>query len=131
MGLSHDGYTFGGSSFHGDIVAESDVQAELVEEKFFGLAGAVHVLGAPGGRTLHCQYDLVGYTQVNLGNQLLAISQKVTALVGTLTITGNIGGTYPKCTFLGYVHEPQFFDGSGVNGWCCFGRLFWRQRSLQ
>lgn len=129
MSLSHDGYNFGGSGLHADIVP-GPWEPQLVVESFFGVAGEAHLQGATGGRDLVCEYDLTGFgSSTALGNQLVAIDAQILQLVGTLTISGNISGTYPKCTFLGYERRPMFFDGSGVNGWCCFGRLLWRQRA--
>jgi hypothetical protein len=129
MSLTHDGYTFGGSSFHGDIIPQGSWDPQLVAEQFFGVAGEAHIFGATGGRDLICEYDLTGFASSTLlGNQLVQIDTKILLLQGTLTINGNIFGTYPKCTFLGYERLPMFFDGSGVNGWCVFGRLRWRQR---
>lgn len=126
--LIHGNYLFS-SAFHGDIIP-GPWDAQIVQEAFFGVSGEAHLVGFTGGRDLICNYDIIGaLTSTLLGQQLVAIDQVILQLTGDLTINGNIVGVYPKCTFLGYERAPMFFDGSGVNGWCVFGRLRWRQRN--
>jgi hypothetical protein len=117
------------SAFHGDILPGL-WDAQVVAEQFFGVAGEAHLIGATGGRDLICPYDILGAgSSTLLGAQLVALDAVILQLTGDLAISGNIAGVYPKCTFLGYERASMFFDGSGVNGWCVFGRLRWRQRA--
>lgn len=129
MSLSQDSFAFESSSYHGDIVP-GPWNPQIVVEEFFGVAGEAHLNGAWGGRDLRCDYDLIGYaSSTALNAAILRIDAKINQLTGTLTIAGNISHSFPKCSFLGYERGPMFLDGSGINGWCCFGRLHWRQRN--
>lgn len=129
-GSSGSSYTFQGSTQHGDIVVQgNDWDPEIVTEKFFGVTGESHLIGSPGGRDLAAEFWLTGYsTPTLLGNDLFTISSKIGLLLGSVTLSGNLAGTYNNCTFLGYQRSPRFYDGSGVNLWCVQGRLLWRQR---
>lgn len=129
MSLSHDGYAFGGSSLHGDVVPQGSFQPQLIAEEFFGVKGEAHLLGETGARDLVCEYTLSGFASAALLKVVLdEIDSKVGELTGTLTQSGNINVTYVKCTFVAYERGNMFLDGSGVNGWVCRGRLRWRQR---
>jgi hypothetical protein len=129
-GASGSNYTFRGSQQHGDVIVDgNDWEPEIVEEKFFGVQGVSHLIGAPGGRDLSCEFWLTGYVSaIALGNDLQEIDSKIGLLLGSVAITGNITGSYNNCTFLGYRRGARFYDGSGLNGWMIQGQLIWRQR---
>lgn len=130
--LTQNGFNFGGSNFHGDIIP-GPWDPQVVQEQFFGVAGEAHLIGATGGRDLVCNYDLFGFASSTLlGQQLVTLDSQILLLTGDLAISGNIAGIYTSCTFVGYDKiSPFFFDGSGVNGWGVFLRLRWRQRGMQ
>lgn len=118
------------SDYHGDIVVASDFEAEITAEKYFGVQGESHLVGAPAGRDLVCEYMLTGYASATLlGAAMQTISAQIGLLTGPVSILNvNLAGTFNNCTFMGYRTQPRFYDGSGVNGWCVIGQLIWRQR---
>jgi hypothetical protein len=128
-GTSGSNFTFGASALHGDVIVQGDFEPELIPEKYFGVAGESHLIGAPGGRDLSCEYWLAGYVSaIALGNDLQTIDTKIGLLLGAVAITGNITGSYNNCTFLGFHRGARFLDGAGNLGWMCCGQLIWRQR---
>lgn len=129
MSLSHDSFTFGGSSLHGDIVPQGSFQPQLLTEEYFGVKGEAHLIGETGGRSLTCDYTLSGFASAALLQTAIEnINAKIGELTGTLSVSGNMTLTFAGCTFVGFEHQAKFLDGSGVNGWCVHGRLHWRQR---
>jgi hypothetical protein len=128
-GSSGANFTFAGSTLHGDVIPSIDWEPELVQEKFFGVQGESHLIGAPAGRDLSCEYWLTGYVSaVALGADLVTIDSWIGRLLGAIVMSGNITGQYNNCTFLGYPRGARFFDGAGNLGWCVAGHLLWRQR---
>lgn len=130
MAISHDGYDFE-NQHHGDIRPTSPPRLQLVVAEFAGLDGESHLVGGLTGRELTCRYLMDGYaSRTALKTATDAIHAQTGQLTGTITITGNLARTIPKCTFLGFVHEEGRYDGSGVNGWFVRGLLIWRQRQI-
>ena len=109
----------------------TDFDPELVQEKYFGVEGESHLIGAPGGRDLEAEFWLTGFANPGLlGAALLAIDGQIGDLRGTIAIVGGNfdGNAWNNCTFLGYQRGARFYDGSGINSWCVQGKLRWRQR---
>jgi hypothetical protein len=128
-GTTGSNFTFASSSLHGDVIPSGDFEPELIQEKFFGVKGESHLIGAPGGRELSCEYWLTGYASaILLGTDLQTIDTQIGLLLGAVVMSGNITGQYNNCTFLGYPRGARFFDGAGNLGWCVAGHLLWRQR---
>lgn len=133
MALTQDGFTFGQK--HGTVVAQTPADLFLVVHQFAGVLGESHLVGYTFGRDLGCDLTLDGFATLDdLNDALNLIDRQAGVLTGDLALTVPAGPpvVYRGCTFLGFARFPPgpFYDGSGRWGWVCFGRLLWRQRSI-
>lgn len=128
MSLSHDSFAFFSHSHQ--LVEEGQLDVEVIIGSFFGVDGESHITDAPKGHNLSCLMFFDGYNSMALLQaDLNTLKTKRGTLTGTLTETLASTRTFAKATFLGYrVERGPFLDGSGVNAWTAFVRLFWRKR---
>jgi hypothetical protein len=132
MGLSQEGFTFGGSNnLHGalsSMPADTPIQIQRVA----GLKGETHLIDRAKGRTFTLKCKLRDYSTWSfLMGALDGIDENVGLLTGTLTVTGNAAATVNRATFARCerLSKPRY-DGSGQHGWNVDIELTWIQRSI-
>src|SRR5258708_6069914 len=97
--ITQDGYDFGGSSLHGDLVAAAPYELPIEFGQWFGVQNEAHIVGEQYGRPLVCDYTLDGFeTSAALKAAIKAIDRKAGQLSGDVVMTGPITDTKQQCT---------------------------------
>lgn len=130
MALEQDAYQFEDVE-HG-IVQEGPLTTPLIVGAFNGVLGVSIIADESKEQMIFCRAVLQGYDDLpELDQAIGALRFQQGKLTGTLTVSGDIDQEFKKCTFVAFELERKFYDGSGVNDWCAFGRLVWIRRAQE
>lgn len=116
---------------HGDVMPLEPPQLPITVAQFAGVKGESHIVDEPKGRDLVCRYTMDGFVSRAALDDAINLIHAEAGKQGTIEISGNLAREIPNCTFLGFVHQEAFIDGSGVNGFVVRGLLRWRQRRVE
>lgn len=127
MALSHDSYSFEGAR-HG-VIEFGPLDTPLIVVGFSGVYGVSVIADDHKAQPISCRAWIEGFeTLQGLQNAIDEIHLRQGKLTGTLTVSGPAAQQIQRCTFAAFEPERPFFDGSGVHGWVCRGRLTWLRR---
>lgn len=122
MSFTHGSFTF--TQLRGPLVV-GPFDLDLQIGQFPGVNRESHLVGGVHGSEIHCSYTFSNYSsETNLEVALREVRQQI-GVTADIVIDSR---TYPDCTFLGFVEQPnaRFRDGSGEHDWVTTGILRWR-----
>lgn len=112
---------------HGLIRPSGPPGIEIVRHVFGDVEGAQHMIGKPGEQQVLCEGEFTGFVSYSeLMTWLNTLYTKAGQLTGEILLTrGAVHYQSPPATFLGFVPQLIFPDGSGEHGWVCLGMFLW------